>query len=130
MDYIGLKRSNTKANLLALLVLFLIASPIVILMFANPEMAEVMKNPETVTGKIRAIESRPLAILMILIMAILKTSLSEEIFFRGFVAKRLIAITNFQIGNTIQAIIFGLIHSLLFLVITDNILFLVIIFLI
>ncbi len=63
-----------------------------------------------------------------IIAATLKTSLSEEIFFRGFLAKRLISVTNFQIGNIVQAVVFGIIHTLLFMSITENIIFLIIIF--
>src|SRR5690606_2820685 len=64
----------------------------------------------------------------ILIAAILRTSLSEEIFFRVFLAKRLIALTNFQTGNFLQELIFGIIHTLFFLPITHNALFFLVIF--
>lgn len=42
--------------------------------------------------------------------AFIQTSLSEEILFRGFIAKRLIKQTNFHMGCAFQAILFGLIH--------------------
>ena len=48
-------------------------------------------------------------------IACFKTSLSEEILFRGFIAKRLIAKLGYQRGNILQATIFGLIHLALFL---------------
>lgn len=128
LNYIGLKKSTRKANLLAILVVILLVAPILILVFTNEEFKEIMTNPESVTGKIKQIGIGIEAIITILIAAILKTSLSEEIFFRGFLAKRLIAVTNFQIGNIIQAIVFGIIHTLLFMSITENVLFLVIIF--
>ncbi len=128
LNYIGLKKSTRKANLLALLVMILIVAPLLILVFTNEEFKEIMTNPKSVTGKIKQMGIGIEAIITILIAAILKTSLSEEIFFRGFLAKRLIAITNFQIGNIIQAVIFGIIHTLLFMSVTENILFLVMIF--
>lgn len=48
-----------------------------------------------------------------LIYAFLKTGLSEEILFRGFFAKRLISKFGFAIGNTAQAILFGLLHGIM-----------------
>ncbi|WP_336249282.1 CPBP family intramembrane glutamic endopeptidase [Stomatohabitans albus] len=46
----------------------------------------------------------------IAIFAIIQTGLSEELFFRGFLAKRCIARFGLQTGNSIQATIFGLLH--------------------
>lgn len=128
-EYIGLKKSNRKANLLALLISLLIGGPIILYSLVNPEFKAILTHPESVTGRIHELGFGPQAVLMVLIMALLKTSLSEEIFFRGFVAKRLIAWLGFQTGNIIQAVIFGLIHTLLFLTISKNPLFLFVIFL-
>ncbi len=52
------------------------------------------------------------SIITLFIMAIFKTSLSEEIFFRGFIGKRLINKFGFNIGNSIQAVLFGLVHGI------------------
>ena len=49
----------------------------------------------------------------VLIYAILQTGLSEEIFFRGFLGKRLSQKFGFVTGNSIQAILFGLVHGVL-----------------
>jgi uncharacterized protein len=49
-----------------------------------------------------------------LVYAVLGTSLPEEIFFRGFLLKRLQRRFGFVVANTIQAIGFGAIHGLLF----------------
>ncbi|ACL68792.1 CPBP family intramembrane glutamic endopeptidase [Halothermothrix orenii] len=49
-------------------------------------------------------------ILSVLIYSFIQTGLSEEIFFRGFLAKRLISKTGYFYGNLIQAITFGSIH--------------------
>ncbi len=57
-------------------------------------------------------------------LAILKTALAEEIFFRGFVSKLIIKYLGFKFGIIIQAAVFSIIHLLLFLSVTDNILFL------
>lgn len=128
LNYIGLKQSTRKGNLLALLVMVLLVAPLLILTFTNEEFRRIMTNPESVTGKIKQMGIGIEAIVTILVAALLKTSLSEEIFFRGFLAKRLIAVTNFQIGNIIQAVVFGIIHTLLFMSITGNALFLIVIF--
>ena len=45
-----------------------------------------------------------------LVWGMIQTGLSEEIFFRGFVGKRLINLLGFARGNLIQASIFGLLH--------------------
>lgn len=53
------------------------------------------------------------AIPSILAYAFIQTAMSEEIFFRGFLLKRLSARFGFAVGNLIQAGIFGLIHLLM-----------------
>jgi len=127
-NYIGLKKSNRKANLLSLLVMLVLVAPLLVLMFTSDEFKAIMIDPGSVSGEIKTMGVGVEAVVIILISAIIKTALSEEIFFRGFVAKRLIAITNFQTGNILQALIFGIIHALLFLTITENVLFLAVIF--
>lgn len=56
-----------------------------------------------------------LAVVPILLYAFIQTGLAEELFFRGFLAKRLCASFGFSSGNAIQAIVFGLLHLLLFI---------------
>jgi membrane protease YdiL (CAAX protease family) len=50
---------------------------------------------------------------------IMATGLGEEILFRGFLGKRCINKCGFIIGNIIQAIVFGLMHGVLFSLLTD-----------
>lgn len=57
------------------------------------------------------------ALIPALIFSFIQTGLSEEIFFRGFLAKRLISKFGFKIGNIIQALLFGLIHGIFFFLI-------------
>lgn len=52
----------------------------------------------------------PLTIGTILVWAVVQTSLSEEIFFRGFLAKRLASILGMRSGCAVQGLLFGLIH--------------------
>ncbi|MGN4127795.1 CPBP family intramembrane glutamic endopeptidase [Lysinibacillus sphaericus] len=46
-----------------------------------------------------------------LIYAILQTGLSEELFFRGFLTKRLISKFGFYKGNVMQSLVFGSVHG-------------------
>lgn len=48
-----------------------------------------------------------------LIYAFIQTGLSEEIFFRGFLGKRLANKFGFAFGNTVQALLFGLLHGVM-----------------
>lgn len=50
----------------------------------------------------------------VLLHAVIQTALSEEILFRGFLGKRLISRFGSTIGNTAQAVVFGLMHVALF----------------
>ena len=50
----------------------------------------------------------------VLLFAIVQTSLAEEIFFRGFLGKRVIARWGFAPGNVAQAIVFGILHVAMF----------------
>ncbi|MEM7297477.1 MAG: CPBP family intramembrane glutamic endopeptidase [Bacteroidota bacterium] len=127
-NYIGLKKSNNKANGLALLLMLFLATPLLLFAAVDASMLEVFQDPKSVTGNIRAMGFGFETVLTILIVAGIKTSLSEEILFRGFIAKRLIALTGFKTGNLIQAVIFGAIHPLFFLGVTSNPIFLTIIF--
>ena len=49
-----------------------------------------------------------------IIFSFLQTGLSEEIFFRGFLAKRLISKLGYKVGNILQASAFGLLHGIMF----------------
>ncbi len=49
---------------------------------------------------------------VVLVWAVIQTSLSEEILFRGFLCKRLCNRFGDKIGNVIQALVFGSVHIL------------------
>ena len=51
------------------------------------------------------------ALIPAVIFSFFSTALPEEMLFRGFIGKRLITKIGFPVGNTIQAIIFGLLHG-------------------
>lgn len=128
-NYIGLKKSVNKANYLAGSVSLLMTMPILFLVLMNSDFKEIMIDPNSLTGRFRQMGFGAISILTLVLVAVFKTALAEEILFRGFIAKRLISITNYQTGNIIQAVIFGAIHSALFMTITQNIAFLIVIFL-
>jgi membrane protease YdiL (CAAX protease family) len=48
-----------------------------------------------------------------IIFSFLKTGLAEEIFFRGFLGKRISKRFSFLIGNLVQAILFGFLHGVM-----------------
>ncbi len=98
-EYIGLKKSNARANLYAVLLVLFSVTPLVLLILLNKEFQMIMTNPQSVSGALKHNGNSIETVIMILITAVFKTAMAEEIIFRGFLAKRLIAISNFQIGN-------------------------------
>ena len=89
---------------------------VVAAILVTPGMSELASSEGTVAGDaIRNGSSAPL-LLSLFVTAVFKTSLSEELLFRGVIGKRLIAWLGFQRGNFIQATLFGLVHLLLLLV--------------
>jgi membrane protease YdiL (CAAX protease family) len=127
-DFIGLKRSTKRANYLAVFACLLFALPLLFLTMTNIEFKEIMFDPNSITGKFRQMGVSFDSAILLLLIALVKTSMAEEILFRGFVAKRLISLMGYGIGNVVQALIFGLIHTILFSFITTNIYFLTVIF--
>ncbi|MEO1053130.1 MAG: CPBP family intramembrane glutamic endopeptidase [Bacteroidota bacterium] len=125
--YIGLYGANGKSCMVAIAVSIIAFIPFVIFA-ADDEFMRVMHDPESMTGKFREMGFSVLSLIILVMAAVLKTAFSEEILFRGFVAKRLISWLGFVKGNLIHAVIFGALHSLLFLIITDSIFYLSIIF--
>ena len=59
------------------------------------------------------------AFIPVLIYAFLQTGLSEELFFRGFLTKRLIHRFGFQLGNSIQGLLFGCMHGAFFIILLN-----------
>ena len=50
----------------------------------------------------------------VLVYALFNTALPEEILFRGFLLKRISSKAGFVIGNVVQAILFGILHGIMF----------------
>ncbi len=129
LEYIGLKKSPKEANYLAIYVFLIIAIPVLLLSVFNSEFYSIMTSPGSMTGKFKEMGLSIESVSILIVAAVFKTSFAEEILFRGFIAKRLIAITSFQTGNIIHALLFGAIHTALFLSISSNPWFLFVIFL-
>lgn len=83
---------------------------------AIPGMAEMGSARGTVAGDAVQTGLTASVAIGLIVAAVFKTSLSEELLFRGLIGKRLIAWLGFQAGNFIQAMLFGLVHLLLLLV--------------
>lgn len=81
--------------------------------FLATDSVELLHDEATVTGKLRAAGLSADTALALLVIAWIRTSLSEEILFRGFIGRRLINRFGFRKGNLLQAAIFGVIHGLL-----------------
>lgn len=111
----GLYQAPAKTMLLALCAALLLAAGGIGLALSNTVIKAATVGPGTVQETIRALGSVQEKIIVILIISLLKTSLSEELFFRGFIGKLLIAKLGFKYGNLLQAFIFGIVHVLLFL---------------
>jgi uncharacterized protein len=118
--YIGFYPPTGKSVIYVLVagLLFVIAG--IGLVISDETIRQAVHAPKSVTGNLRMMGLNVYSILILLTIALLKTSLSEEIFFRGFIAKQLIAKLGFKTGNIIQALIFGIVHLVLFQVIINS----------
>ena len=108
-NWIGLKKidnKNKKSTLINTIVISLVFITVSIFTLY------LIKDIETATSEFKGLGIS--AILPALIYAIFNTSLPEEIFFRGFLLKRLSNKFGFRIANVIQSIIFGLLHGIMF----------------
>lgn len=127
--YIGFYSSPSNANLLAVFASLIIIVGAIGLIFVSEEIREIMYDPQSVTGKFRAMGFSAEAVVILLLIAWVKTATAEEILFRGFIGKRLMSWLGYSTGNVVQSIIFGLLHVVIFLFIKSNVLFLIFIFL-
>lgn len=118
-NWIGLKKPLMKGSMVRNIALILVVSVGYILSMSII-METLMNNIDMATNQFN--KQGLAALPSILFFAVIQTGLSEEIFFRGFLGKRLINKFGFLIGNSIQAITFGLLHGLPFGFVTNNVL--------
>ena len=112
-NFTGIK-PTTMGGIRAALIASLILVPLSLAIFYFSPLSDAAAADNTVAGKLQANGLTGETILLIGLIAIFKTSFSEEIFFRGILAKRLISWMGFAVGNTLHALIFGAIHLLIF----------------
>ncbi|MBW0144544.1 CPBP family intramembrane glutamic endopeptidase [Sphingomicrobium clamense] len=98
----------------ALLIVAALAA-IKIPLFTLTPLVEITSGENTVGGMLSGKGWSAEIIATILVMALVKTALTEEILFRGLIAKRLIGRLGFTIGNFLQALLFAGVHLLIFL---------------
>jgi len=115
-NWIGLTVPPAKAMGLAFVLFLLWAAAYCLLFWVLPEFAAAASADNTIPGELRANGLNAETLAVIAVVAGIKTALAEEIFFRGLIAKRLIHAMGFWWGNTLQALIFGGVHLLIFTV--------------
>lgn len=113
--YLGLIPPMARSMTVAFAI-FIAWQAVKVFFYFHPEIREAAAADNTVAGQIRAQGASIETFALILIIALFKTALAEEILFRGLIAKRLINGLGFWAGNTIQAAFFGAIHLLIFVV--------------
>ncbi|MBN8694596.1 MAG: CPBP family intramembrane metalloprotease [Bacteroidetes bacterium] len=120
LAYIGLVKTTKKAILLSVAISFVFIAGTLVLVLTNENTKAVMTNPPSVTGKLHQMGLSSITMLSLFIIACFKTSFAEEIFFRGFVAKRLMKRFGYLIGNITQSLIFAVLHLVLFAAMTNS----------
>jgi len=113
-DYIGLRKPKARTMIYALGCAVAFVLPALLLVFFSPSILEVVTAPNTVIGKLRANGLSLTTFIVLILKALIQTALTEEILFRGFIAKRLIGWLGFTSGNLLQALLFGAMHLLIF----------------
>jgi membrane protease YdiL (CAAX protease family) len=112
-NYIGLKATTRKAVALSFFAMLVVLASTIGIAVLNRDIKEALTSQYAVAGKLKQMGLQPLSITLLLIIALFRTSLAEEIFIRGFIAKRLIKRLGFQWGNLVQAALFGLLHLIM-----------------
>lgn len=115
--WVGLKKSQWNGKVAKSCVLTVVVTAVYALIM-QLIMNHFLSGVETATSQFSGMGMA--AIPAALIYAMVQTSLSEEILFRGFLGKRLISRFGFKVGNSIQALCFGLVHGVPFFMLTNQ----------
>lgn len=115
LKYLGLYAPTGRSMAIAL-GLFVVCTLLSGVFYILPELRAAGAADNTVAGAVRQNGWSAETLAVILVVAGFKTSLSEEIFFRGLIAKRLIGWLGFGAGNAVHALLFGSVHLLIFAV--------------
>lgn len=113
LEYVGLSRPAPGALATALGVAA-VTTPLLLWVLMRPELRVLLTAPGTVSGRLRDGGPGGTTLALLLIYAWVQTALAEEILLRGFLAKRIIGRLGFGRGNAVQALLFGLMHLVLF----------------
>ena len=105
LSWLGLVRAPPRVLGLALVIALLNLG-----LGLSETLVTMLGSEGTVSGRFAGQAFGGFVVATVLVEAWFKTGLSEEIFFRGFLARRLIARFGFRAGNAVQALIFGAIH--------------------
>ncbi|MBO3446131.1 MULTISPECIES: CPBP family intramembrane glutamic endopeptidase [Clostridia] len=113
-SWIGIKKVDGDYKKIFTCIFIFVFSCIISQVFLVPNLV-----PDNVTIQSSYAGKGISALIPILLFSMINTGLSEEIFFRGFLGKRLCSKFGFTAGNLIQGLLFGLLHgAMLFIVIT------------
>ncbi len=105
--WIGLKKiEGGKKTLTAIIIVS------VVFLFSGILTLYAIRNVETATSEFTGLGVA--AIPAIVVYAIFNTAFPEELLFRGFLLKRLANKFGFNIANLTQALLFGLLHGVMF----------------
>ena len=108
--WLGLHRPAARGVVGALVALALLLLLQALLIVQTPSLRELLLSPDTPSGRLHQLGFSASAVGVLLISALLKTGFTEEVLFRGFVAKRLVARLGLPWGNALQALLFAGIH--------------------
>ncbi len=116
MQYVGLITPPARAMAWATALSVATLGVLALVLALFPDIRGALGGAGTAAGRLREVGPSALGIWLLLVGALIQTSLSEEILFRGFVAKRLIERLGFPRGNLLHAAIFALPHLALLLI--------------
>lgn len=109
--WLGLKKISVK-SLLSYVVSFIV---IIVILFIPSLIATTFITDESALATSEFAGLGFSVFIPALLFAFIQTGLSEEILFRGFLAKRLIHTFGFMFGNSMQGLLFGLLHGFMFM---------------
>lgn len=118
LSWIGICKVKPEKSIFVSLIVTILAT--LLYGIAMNKIIELMPNGITEAGSSfsgMGAQALPAAV----IYAFFRTALSEEIFFRGFLLKRVAKRFGFITGNTVQALLFGLLHGVPFALATGSI---------
>ncbi len=115
LKFVGLYLPTAKSMKWALMAT-LVLVPLTLALFYFTPLGETATADNTIAGKFRASGFSAEIMVVIVLVAFIKTGFAEELFFRGLIAKRLINWLGYMVGNIVQAVLFGAIHMAIFIV--------------